>query len=370
MVQTKTELHTHLMGILPPQDFLEFIIDCGIDEITWPFDGKVHLVEELLDPVYAEKLFIKWGTSVSYPYLNRLYYIRTEIIKEVCQRYKGIHGLSGKKTEVIIYNKFINTCLRSLVDNGVEYVDISYSFANRIANFVLAPDLVGKIDYKFLLSTDRNNLIKALDGNSKTFTSAAKDLEVALKSKHSVGFDIMGQETALGDDEKNYYDEYHSFERKMELILEKLVGKDNTVFRIHSGETVESFNNSELVLTYLDNIVNRNGFVIPPPEIRLGHGIQYNDEDLYVSLLKKYKVIVELNASSNLALSNVPNYEGVPYEFYDKHEIPYLVSTDGHGFYDTTTLKEDKICRVVAGRPSYDKLIERDIDYIVERGGR
>ena len=74
------------MVILPPQEFLEFILDCGITEITWPFDGTVHDIDDLLDSSYAERLSIKWGANVSYSQLNILYALRTEIVKEVCQR--------------------------------------------------------------------------------------------------------------------------------------------------------------------------------------------------------------------------------------------------------------------------------------------
>ena len=40
MEQTKTELHTHLMGILPAEKFLGFLsqyTDC----IYWPIDGPI-----------------------------------------------------------------------------------------------------------------------------------------------------------------------------------------------------------------------------------------------------------------------------------------------------------------------------------------
>ena len=86
----------------------------------------------------------------------------------------------------------------------------------------------------------------------------------------------------------------------------------------------------------IDLISKKRNIVIPPPEIRIGHGLYFDGSKEYIDLLKKFKCIIEINATSNLKLSNVESLEKMPYNFYLSHGIPVVICTDGHGIYLTT----------------------------------
>ena len=190
-------------------------------------------------------------------------------------------------------------------------------------------------------------------------------LKEGLSKGMHVGFDIMGQELALRDDEKNYSQSKKScsLKRKLELLVETLKDTKNgfNTLRIHSGESKTSFGNTEWILKtlleikseYLSN--NPNEKILPPPEIRIGHGIYFDkNNDNYIEMLCKLGAIIEINASSNFALGNIDKYNALPYDYYLKNGIPIVISTDGHGLYDTSLQVEDYIASEVS--ESYEKI--------------
>ena len=84
--------------------------------------------------------------------------------------------------------------------------------------------------------------------------------------------------------------------------------------------------------------------VLPPPELRIGHGLYFDrDNEYYYLLLQEFEAVIEINASSNKALRNVEDYSSIPYDIYLEHGIPIVLSTDGHGLYDTNLVTEDRI---------------------------
>jgi adenosine deaminase len=88
---------------------------------------------------------------------------------------------------------------------------------------------------------------------------------------------------------------------------------------------------------------------IPPPEIRIGHGVYFKDTQEYFDLLRKYKVIIEINATSNEKLGNIQDITDIRYQRYLAENIPIVIATDGHGLYDTTIVNEDKKALSVVG---------------------
>ena len=92
-----------------------------------------------------------------------------------------------------------------------------------------------------------------------------------------------------------------------------------------------------------NDLFGRDWGIIPPPRIRIGHGvnIQYNPE--LVRLIHKYDVVVEINASSNYALGNIDSIDDIPLDFYKKNGIKYVISTDGGGVYSTSILQEENL---------------------------
>ena len=56
-------------------------------------------------------------------------------------------------------------------------------------------------------------------------------------------------------------------------------------------------------------------------------------------------------------MKNVDSYDQIPYKFYLDNDIPIVISTDGHGMYDTTIRKELEHARKVIGDEGVKKLI-------------
>ena len=134
MEQTKTELHTHLMGILPAEKFLGFLsqyTDC----IYWPIDGPISnasqtipIASALYDKEVLDSLRIQHGTQVDYLALNNMYATRTELLKLAVHKVtttisekladEHLDIAEDKKKKIIqqqaeqgVYNNYINCCL-------------------------------------------------------------------------------------------------------------------------------------------------------------------------------------------------------------------------------------------------------------------
>lgn len=369
MEYTKTELHTHLVGILSVNELVLFAKKCGINEVML-FDEKEIPVENILTDDYIDLFRIKRNNRVDYKMLDTIYNYRSLLIKYIAKKYAIDNNITNNQANKIVYNLLINFSLRSLIEQGVKYVEISYSFSDRIKNFHIDEDIKDKIKCKFLLSTQRTNPIKSYtdDSRTNTFLKSSKDLLEVLKNGNAVGFDIMGEETKLSLEEKDYSNEYDSFERKLEILFNSLLKYNNTTLRIHSGETSNSFNNTLDILKMIDRISERNKYIIPPPEIRIGHGLYFDKNRIYLELLKKYGCIIELNASSNFALSNIKNYNSLPYKYYIKNGVPIVISTDGHGMYSTNIIREDMIAYSVTNSDIYNKITDIDQDIYKKKG--
>ena len=121
----------------------------------------------------------------------------------------------------------------------------------------------------------------------------------------------MGQELPFRDAELSRNpDSEVSFYNKLKIIIDILQNdyksnhKMNT-FRIHGGEVPGTENNILHTLTMLKELAPLSplGF-IPPPEIRIGHAVHFVDTPEYFDLLRKFGVIVEINATSNKNISS------------------------------------------------------------------
>lgn len=92
MEQTKTELHTHLMGILSADKFLRFLskyTDC----IFWPLNAPISstsptvpISRAIYDKKILDSLRIPHGLQVNYLKLNDLYATRIELLKLVIEQ--------------------------------------------------------------------------------------------------------------------------------------------------------------------------------------------------------------------------------------------------------------------------------------------
>ena len=422
MERTKSELHTHLRGMLTSREFLK-MISSYVDYIYWPLDKpidnntKMVLVTDLLNDEKAlNQLKVTHGDSVPYDNLEYLYITRTSVlsyiqamlyinngkkpckVKELLKNrevlslirdyYKDDYSDEGiliaimnyyQKTKT--YNKelddeitgqinsdYLNRALQELINMGCEYVEISVSSERVISLMQIKPEIANKIKCRFLLSTDRHRRVEEMK-------QSVKSLRKAIDKGMTVGFDIMGAELPLTDGETTYSTSKDAFslKRKLELLVELLKDKSKglNTLRIHSGETPDSYENTLWILktlldikqAYLDR--NPKEEVLPPPELRIGHGIYYEkDNESYFLALKALKAIIEINASSNKALSNIEDYSEIPYDDYLLHGIPIVLSTDGHGLYDTTLEEEDHIA---SENSKYYQFITRIEEKIIDR---
>ena len=381
MEQTKTELHTHLMGMLTAEGFIDFLsqyLDC----IYWPMNGTISNANQtvpiasiLQDKDALNSLRIPHGEQVDYFTLDDRYATRTELLKLAAHstysklydrledEYPNISDEDKRKiitqqAEETVYNDYINRSLQELVNQNVKYVEISYSNPRRIAGFQLDQSLQNKITCKFLLSTDRSR-------TTRNMKQSAKALRKLLSQGTSVGVDIMGQERPFSIEELDYNNS-RSFQKKLEILFDELLQYDNTTLRIHSGE-IPAQNNTLITLRMIDQISKKKGFEIPPTEIRIGHGLHFNPSEDYVNLLKKFRCIIELNASSNFGLKNIEDYNEVPYSYYLEHGIPVVIATDGHGLYDTTISKEDSIAKEHTTEEEYNTILQTDRDILEKK---
>ncbi len=272
----------------------------------------------------------------------------------------------------LIYSEYLNLALEELIHQGVKYVEISYANLPTIKNLYIKQSIRDQIECRFMLCTNRDNIAFHINPELKsrkerkayTFQKhAATTLKSGLEWSHQeslsdtlndkqrniIGFDIMGQETPFSDPELSRSpDSERSFYNKLKIIIEVLQEdyKETNImntFRIHGGEVPGTDDNIFETLTMLDELAPLSPLgIIPPPEIRIGHGVYFKDTKEYFDLLRKYKVIVEINASSNIKLGNITDINDIRYQRYLDEGITIVIATDGHGLYDTTIIKEDQ----------------------------
>ena len=198
-----------------------------------------------------------------------------------------------------------------------------------------------------------------------------------IKNGHIIGFDLMGMEQMItpSDYEKDSPSNESLYD-KLEPLIKVLnsFDDDNLICRLHAGEIKynvpdpEGKSNPERTLEIVDKIAKENNLTIPPPTIRLGHAVHIQKNDNYLSLLKKYKVIIEINSSSNFSLGNIKNMSNIPYRWYYENNIPMVISTDGGGFYLTTPIQESKNATIYGGESIAKWIHENDQKEMERRG--
>lgn len=339
--QTRTELHTHLMGMLTANEFLKLIAKYS-KNIYWPInktedENSIYIYSKQLinNPEAIRAISIPGAEFRPYEKgLKELYRNRGELMKFIAKDFAVANGLEENVAQYIIYNDYFNRSMKELVNQGVKYTEISFSDEDIIQHLKIDDEIKDKIKYSFLLCTRRY---------SKVGPSVQEKIKRACQRGNAVGFDFMGFETPL-DEEELRKTGRKSWYRKIDAVLEVLSLFPNSVLRIHSGEAVGTEENSEKLFRIIDEIKKDKKYGdFPPPEFRIGHGVHYVKTDYYYDFLKKNHAIVEINGTSNIKLSNITSISELPYIDYLEHGIPIALSTDGHGAYDTKVILEDKI---------------------------
>ncbi len=407
------ELHTHFKEVLGGEEFLNLILDqIGLDDY-FVFDADDHLIDRCRlkkgDPLKiiceeGQKCYTK-GDILSNPHLynllvsdlsitpsdqvdfgmlSRISHRRDALIEyasfyrtlDMCQLVAD-EGKDGWRKEIAdirsnnrreLYVEFLRRSLETLKKQGVKYVEFSFSTGDTIRKMI---DQIGSfeqdgISFRFLYSLHRTKNLDLYTGGKNALDTILPDL---IEQGYVTGFDLMGMEQPITrSDYRVSKDGSGSLHDKLKVVLEILTRYPDKflTLRLHAGEIyyepgkgVEN-DNPLKTLEILDLLVNElneerkargeKPLTVPPPEIRIGHGLHFKGTKKYLELLRKYKVIVEINASSNFTLGNITRLDDIPYRWYFENKIPLVISTDGGGFYLTTPLDEIKIAEIFGGR--------------------
>ena len=263
--------------------------------------------------------------------------------------------LLQRKAKYSIYYKLLIKSLKVLEAQGIKYVEFSFSNISTLQSLItLIRDnkpQVGNIKFKFLLSAHRNK-------DKVGFRKSMKKLSAILDQfPEIVGFDLMGQEQEIdmNDQERelnvNGDPTCKNLYGQLELVVRQLLATSAHIptLRLHAGEFYydkeDSKNNNPyfilLLLERIENLLKEekndpNFKLADHINIRIGHGLHFQDIPEYYKLLKHFNVIVEICESSNFALGNIADLAQIPYDKYIKNKIPFVIGTDGGGFYLTT----------------------------------
>ena len=292
--------------------------------------------------------------------INKKEIEQERIIKELVEHF--IRNIDKEKFKKILKKRIDS--LRNVMNknkvqelsNIIESIDIS----NSEVLFLLLKEGLKKIEKKPTRSLSTILLYNILCEDLSFIQESQIDLSglfdsESFKSRHIVGYDIMGYETKMSNAEKIYLEE------KIKIILQdysstdaKSGYSDKRIIRIHAGETRESSGNVLYILRMIKKIKNDSEFktVMNNFEFRIGHGVfifdEKNQADEVIRLLIELGIIVEVNFSSNYALDNVDEITDVPIQKFrkgtiigdEKKKVKYVVSTDGGGVYKTTVIQE------------------------------
>jgi hypothetical protein len=284
------------------------------------------------------------------------------------------------KSKGIILAQMLLTSIESLKDQGIKYVEFSYSNHNtlKVMLSVLEATEIEGITVKFLLSENRTAKPKLHRRNSREVKALMEEYPEV------VGFDLMGLEQEIMPSEYENTGECKTLYDRLRFTVEQLLdsSREKPTLRLHSGEIYYNRegspnNNPQFILEILKQIEEDLGVSLADKlNIRIGHGLHFQSTPAYFDLLKHFDVIVEICASSNFALGNVMDLKDMPYKEYEEHGIPFVIGTDGGGFYLTTLKDEAKIAGVFGGddiiarlkkppkgvktTPSTEPTIERD----------
>lgn len=352
----KTELHTHIIEILDFKDFFDFLMDYNI---SIPLKNKVIDFEngidmnindiksnqELYDSVLSQ-LSINKDIVGDFSMLNDITVTRCFLVGLCAKTYECYNDNYDYALSLAMYS-LLKRSLESLKNMGIMYAEISYSNIRVINNIEqLIKEDENKIDgikYKILIGINRNKGVS-------DFRKASKKIKDLSTSDSICGCDIFGYERPIDMTEKSIY------ASKIYYLLEAIKSHNETnTLRIHSGEFSGKNNmlNTEMLLSNLDRIEREKRIEVLPTEIRIGHGINMDRTSSLSELLKRYKVIVEFNITSNHRLGNVTPLQNDIYkrilDYYIDNSIEVVLSTDGNGVYSTSPYEEAIIAQELVG---------------------
>lgn len=383
------ELHTHFMEVLSGEEFLrlisEYITKIPLDSsnkiVYCPIDSnnptkldvsKVHkwisIEEALKDPSIVEQFRVPTDKQVEFRVLSEGLSNRNTLI-DIAGYYLSINQLQQEakndtltkaeadniksKCKLPIFINMLFASIDSLKEQGVKYVEFSYSNHNTLKSMinVLRATNIEGIQVRFLLSENRSAKSKLYRRNSRAVKEFLDEYEEV------VGFDLMGLEDEITPIEYQNTGTCKTLYDRLRFTIENLLesNRSNPTLRLHAGEIYYNRegspnNNPQFILEILKQIEDDLGVDLSSRlNIRIGHGLHFQPTEEYFNLLKHFNVVVELCASSNFALGNVFDLKDIPYKTYEEHDIPFVIGTDGGGFYLTTLKQESALLGTFGG---------------------
>jgi hypothetical protein len=144
------------------------------------------------------------------------------------------------------------------------------------------------------------------------------------KSPYISGIDFVGYEVNKTQEFKETLDQFASW------VNDHAPG---FVLRAHAGENDKNRSNVTEILELAEKYPNLR--------IRIGHAI-YGMDDNALRIARKLaadpnnlRVVLELNADSNIALNNIDDVRQIPLQKALDNDIPFVVGSDGSGIYET-----------------------------------
>ena len=290
------------------------------------------------------------------------------------EKLNKLNKLKSSQSAKILYNELLNISLDKLTNNHIEYSTISFSNDARLE--FMSMKHKGDKRFNFLYSIDQNKTVKK-------FEDYAKSLESLIKGKVVIGSEITGFE-----------ENYEGLEEKLEWILPVLHIHPNSVLRIHAESFSDHTSNILEVLKAIKTVSIRlnetcadlfgsEWGILPPPIIRIAHGLRLEDNQELIKLIKEFDAVIEYSLSANKALRNIKDYSKLSLAFYDKNKIKYVFSNDGGGMFyykeneideelETTKKEIKSIINEVKEKPVEEEIketieeIEKPIEEITE----
>ena len=337
---TLTDLHSHLLGVLPAENMLqiglkhnlqvpvEHIVSMGLDCGLVDVNNECVSLKQILD-VFKDGYWVNLtyndnqkdgDTHIS---LVKNYYYRSVYFKDSAMLKDILH-------EIAVFYKSM----------GVKYVELTTKwfykeyFLNVVSEALPTIESETGVKIRFLASIDRTYNEERLN----EFINYAIDL---INNPYIVGVDFLGNEIESVDKLKGV----------IELITEAVLTKNNHYcIRVHSGEKDNFINNTLDVLNIIKNkkesMEIQNNTKYNYPYIRIGHAL-YGFNEQCINLCKELNVIIEINSTSNIKLNNVTNANNIPLRRYLDKKLKVVLGTDSPGLFNTTTIKELEIAKSI-----------------------
>jgi len=211
--------------------------------------------------------------------------------------------------------------------NGIEYAEITISTPDAEQLKILHEELPAieketGVRMRFLVGMPRTLPREKLH-------EIIEKAKVLSESPYFVGLDIIGYEVNKIED----------FDAELVALAQWIKANDpEFTLRVHAGENAKNLENVADVLKIVETYDVRT---------RIGHavyGVNSSDSAMQLArkLARKGNLVLEFNIDSNLALNNIDTLATIPFGEYVKHHVPFVVSSDGNGFYQTSARQLEK----------------------------